>query len=69
MRKEPSSSSALATDLDRITGSSPVNVSRGMIYLHYVDKYDLLDKLIETHFNELRDRCKASADLDLSTGR
>ena len=29
------------------------NVNRGTIYLHYQDKFDLLDKLIETHINEL----------------
>ncbi|OZB95341.1 TetR/AcrR family transcriptional regulator [Paenibacillus sp. XY044] len=44
------------------------NVSRGTIYLHYMDKYDLLDKLMETHIHELRERCEASADLDFVTG-
>ncbi|RJE90434.1 TetR/AcrR family transcriptional regulator [Paenibacillus sp. 1011MAR3C5] len=29
------------------------NVNRGTIYLHYQDKFDLLDQLIETHLNEL----------------
>ncbi|QJC54398.1 TetR family transcriptional regulator [Paenibacillus albicereus] len=29
------------------------NVNRGTLYLHYKDKYDLLDKLIESHFDEL----------------
>jgi AcrR family transcriptional regulator len=29
------------------------NVNRGTIYLHYVDKYDLLDQCIETHLNTL----------------
>ncbi|WCM63796.1 TetR/AcrR family transcriptional regulator [Paenibacillus polymyxa] len=48
--------------------SDQANVSRGTIYLHYMDKYDLLDKLIETHINELRGRCKAAADLDFVTG-
>lgn len=27
------------------------NVNRGTIYLHYVNKYDLLDKIIEEHIN------------------
>ncbi len=40
------------------------NVSRGTIYLHYVDKFDLLDKLMETHINELRDICESASDLD-----
>jgi AcrR family transcriptional regulator len=48
--------------------SDRANVSRGTIYLHYMDKYDLLDKLIETHINELGDRCKATADLDFVSG-
>jgi AcrR family transcriptional regulator len=48
--------------------SDRANVSRGTIYLHYLDKYDLLDKLIKTHINELGDRCKAAADLDFADG-
>jgi AcrR family transcriptional regulator len=35
--------------------SDRANVSRGTIYLHYLDKYDLLDKLITEHIEELRD--------------
>jgi len=31
------------------------NVNRGTIYLHYQDKYDLLDKIMETHINELKE--------------
>lgn len=48
--------------------SDRANVSRGTFYLHYMDKYDLLDKLIGTHINELRVRCEASADLDFISG-
>ncbi|MEC0184633.1 TetR/AcrR family transcriptional regulator [Paenibacillus peoriae] len=48
--------------------SDRANVSRGTIYLHYMDKYDLLDKLIETHINELRKRCKAPAEVDFVKG-
>ncbi|MFB5675190.1 TetR/AcrR family transcriptional regulator [Paenibacillus terreus] len=44
--------------------SDRANVSRGTIYLHYQDKYDLLDKLIEAHMNELREICLSSADLE-----
>jgi AcrR family transcriptional regulator len=40
------------------------NVSRGTIYLHYMDKYDLLDKLIESHIDELRAICVSAADMD-----
>ncbi|NOU90634.1 TetR/AcrR family transcriptional regulator [Paenibacillus sp. LMG 31460] len=31
-------------------------------------KYDLLDKPIETHINELREMCKAAADMDFING-
>lgn len=44
--------------------SDRANVSRGTIYLHYIDRFDLLDKLIETHINELREMCEAAAELD-----
>ncbi|QUL56716.1 TetR/AcrR family transcriptional regulator [Paenibacillus tritici] len=33
------------------------NVSRGTVYLHYTDKYDLLDQCIRTHFVQLIDSC------------
>lgn len=33
------------------------NVNRGTVYLHYVDKYDLLDRCIETHLNQLFESC------------
>ncbi|TVX95185.1 TetR/AcrR family transcriptional regulator [Cohnella terricola] len=45
--------------------SDRANVSRGTIYLHYADKFDLLDKLIESHINELRRLCESASDLDL----
>lgn len=48
--------------------SDRANVSRGTIYLHYVDKYDLLDKLIEFHINELREMCESAADMDFISG-
>ncbi|WP_169082861.1 TetR/AcrR family transcriptional regulator [Paenibacillus sp. PL91] len=48
--------------------SDRANVSRGTIYLHYMDKYDLLDKLIETHIDELREMCKSAADLNFIEG-
>jgi AcrR family transcriptional regulator len=48
--------------------SDRANVSRGTIYLHYMDKYDLLDKLIETHINELRERCEAADEMDFISG-
>lgn len=48
--------------------SDKANVSRGTIYLHYMDKHDLLNKLIEVHIHELRIRCESVSDLDFVTG-
>lgn len=53
---------------DRITIqdiADRANVSRRTIYLHYTDKYDLLDRLIEVHMNELRSICESAVDLSL----
>ncbi|WP_348625217.1 TetR/AcrR family transcriptional regulator [Paenibacillus peoriae] len=44
------------------------NVNRGTIYLHYQDKYDLLDKLIESHMNELGEMDEWACKLDWSNG-
>ncbi|MFW2488644.1 TetR/AcrR family transcriptional regulator [Clostridium chromiireducens] len=33
------------------------NVNRGTIYLHYVDKFDLLNQCIDTHINKLFETC------------
>lgn len=38
------------------------NVNRGTVYLHYVDKYDLLDKCIETNLNQLFESCLPDAN-------
>jgi AcrR family transcriptional regulator len=46
--------------------SDRANVSRGTIYLHYLDKFDLLDKLIEEHINVLRELCRAASELDFT---
>jgi AcrR family transcriptional regulator len=35
--------------------SDRANVNRSTVYLHYLDKYDLLDKMIEEHINELKE--------------
>ncbi len=40
------------------------DVNRGTIYLHYTDKYDLLDKLIEEHINELHGIGESSCKMD-----
>lgn len=44
--------------------SDRANVSRGTIYLHYLDKFDLLDKLIEKHIDEMQELCESAAEMD-----
>lgn len=58
-------------NLDEITMqniSDRANVGRRTIYLHYFDKYDLLDKLIEEHINELRILCQSASELSFTEG-
>ncbi|AKG36314.1 TetR/AcrR family transcriptional regulator [Paenibacillus durus] len=40
------------------------NVNRGTIYFHYQDKFDLLDKIIESHINELGEMCEWACEMD-----
>lgn len=45
---------------DRITINDiaeRANVNRATVYLHYADKYDLLDKCIEDHLNQMVTAC------------
>ncbi|MEV5027453.1 TetR/AcrR family transcriptional regulator [Paenibacillus sp. LPE1-1-1.1] len=44
--------------------SDRANVSRGTIYLHYLDKYDLLDKLMEEHINNMSNFCESATEMD-----
>lgn len=44
------------------------DVNRGTIYLHYADKYDLLDKMIEEHINNLRDLCQSASEMTFQEG-
>ena len=48
--------------------SDRANVSRRTVYLHYLDKYDLLDKLIEEHMNTLRELAEESTEMDFIEG-
>ena len=41
------------------------NINRGTVYLHYVDKFDLLDKCIETYVDLLLNHCANSTDFNL----
>jgi AcrR family transcriptional regulator len=40
------------------------NVNRATIYLHYTDKYDLLDKLIDEHINTLKEMSEWACDME-----
>ncbi|MDL5039634.1 TetR/AcrR family transcriptional regulator [Heyndrickxia coagulans] len=44
------------------------DVNRGTIYLHYEDKFDLLDKLIEEHIDMLQKLCEDIADMSFTDG-
>lgn len=44
------------------------NVNRGTIYLHYLDKYDLLEKLVEAHIAELEEISAWACKLDWFEG-
>jgi AcrR family transcriptional regulator len=48
--------------------SDRADVGRRTIYDHYMDKFDLLDKLIEEHINELRKLCESPADMTFVEG-
>lgn len=41
------------------------NVNRGTIYLHYADKYDLLDQCIDSYLKQLYDTCMPAKDTTL----
>jgi AcrR family transcriptional regulator len=42
------------------------NINRGTVYLHFVDKFDLLDKCIETYVELLLHHCANSTDTKLN---
>jgi AcrR family transcriptional regulator len=44
------------------------NLSRGTIYLHYQDKYDLLDRLIDSHMDELKDMDEWACKMEWESG-
>lgn len=39
------------------------NVNRGTVYLHYVDKFDLLDQCIDAHLKQLVESCIPEEDI------
>ncbi|MBT2655915.1 TetR/AcrR family transcriptional regulator [Bacillus sp. ISL-18] len=48
--------------------SDRANVNRRTVYLHYLDKFDILDKMIEDHINKLRELCKSLSEMDFIDG-
>jgi AcrR family transcriptional regulator len=48
--------------------SDRANVNRRTIYLHYMDKFDLLDKIIEEHISKLQEMFEELSDVDFITG-
>lgn len=40
------------------------NVNRGTVYLHYVDKHDLLEQCMDIHLNQLFQECPPGGDND-----
>ncbi|MCE1255287.1 MAG: TetR/AcrR family transcriptional regulator [Anaerolineae bacterium] len=46
--------------------SERANINRGTVYLHYVDKFDLLDKCVETYIELLINHCVNRTDTNLN---
>ena len=44
--------------------SDRANINRATVYLHYLDKFDLLDKIIEEHIHNMANLCKLEAEMD-----
>jgi AcrR family transcriptional regulator len=47
--------------------SDRANVNRRTVYLHYLDKFDLLDKIIEEHINNLKEMFVTLSETDIIT--
>lgn len=62
----------LVTDgFDEITVkhiAETANISRKTFYLHYLDKYDLLDKIVDDHIAQLREICDQKQDKGIIEG-
>ncbi|WP_249595761.1 TetR-like C-terminal domain-containing protein [Peribacillus frigoritolerans] len=44
--------------------SDRANINRATVYLHYLDKFDLLDKIIEEHINNMVNLCESEAEME-----
>ena len=58
-------------DFEKITIkeiADAAEIERKTFYLHYLDKYDLLDAIVQKHFEHLDEICEAKKDLGLEEG-
>lgn len=44
--------------------ANKANVGRRTFYLHYMDKYDLIDKITEEHMHELSVLCETASEMN-----
>lgn len=44
--------------------SDRANINRATVYLHYHDKFDLLDKIMEEHIHNMANLCELETDMD-----
>ncbi|MFT4105322.1 MAG: TetR/AcrR family transcriptional regulator [Lacrimispora sp.] len=44
------------------------NISRKTFYLHYVDKYDLMDRIVDQRLMDLKDICELKKDMKFVEG-
>jgi AcrR family transcriptional regulator len=44
--------------------SDRANINRATVYLHYLDKFDLLDKIMEEHIQNMANLCELEAEMD-----
>ncbi|MDY8023702.1 TetR/AcrR family transcriptional regulator [Paenibacillus polymyxa] len=44
------------------------NIGRKTFYLHYMDKYDLLDRIVDDHITQLREICDQKKDIGIIEG-
>lgn len=58
-------------DFDKITVkdiTEHAQIGRKTFYLHYIDKYDLLDRIVDKKFEALEEICEAKKELSMQQG-
>lgn len=58
-------------DFDKITVkdiTEHAQIGRKTFYLHYIDKYDLLDRTVDKKFEALEEICEAKKELGMQQG-